>query len=92
MNCHSVRLNLYGEEDSDLWKHNSIASLKALATFAVPYNINIIVENHGNLTSKADLLMEAINGANMSNCGTLPDFGNFCIEKDFYNFPKKLDR
>ena len=82
MNCHSVRLNLYGEEDTDLWKQNSIASLKALATFAVPYNINIIVENHGNLTSKADLLMEAINGADMSNCGTLPDFGNFCIEKD----------
>ncbi len=82
MNCHSVRLNLYGEEDPDLWKQNSIASLKALATFAAPYNINIIVENHGNLTSKADLLMEVINGADMSNCGTLPDFGNFCIEKD----------
>ncbi|MBL6669417.1 MAG: TIM barrel protein [Flavobacteriaceae bacterium] len=82
MNCHSVRLNLYGEEDPDLWKQNSIASLKALANFAAPYNINIIVENHGNLTSKADLLMEAINGADMSNCGTLPDFGNFCIEKD----------
>lgn len=81
MNCHSVRINLYGENDPDLWKQNSIISLKALATFAKPLKINIIVENHGSLTSRADLLMEAINGTEMENCGTLPDFGNFCIKR-----------
>lgn len=81
MNCHSVRLNLYGESDPEKWKQNSIASLRTLATFAQPLNINIIVENHGSLTSKADLLMEAINGTEMENCGTLPDFGNFCVKR-----------
>lgn len=93
MNCHSVRLNLYGENDPALWKQNSIASLTALATFAQPYNINIMVENHGSLTSQADLLMEAINGTGMANCGTLPDFGNFCIERGpNYSCVKEYDR
>lgn len=93
MNCHSVRLNLYGENDPALWKQNSIASLTALATFAQPYNINIMVENHGSLTSQADLLMEAINGTGMANCGTLPDFGNFCIERGpNYSCVKVYDR
>tara|TARA_B110000977_G_C10703535_1_gene348367 strand:- start:200 stop:559 length:360 start_codon:yes stop_codon:yes gene_type:complete len=28
--------------------------------------------------------MQAINGAQKSNCGTLPDFGNFCISEEGY--------
>ena len=28
--------------------------------------------------------MQVINGVNMDNCGTLPDFGNFCISDEGY--------
>ena len=84
MKCTSVRLNLYGEKDPDKWIENSIKSLAVLSDYAAPLNINVIVENHGRITSNVPLLMQAINGSQKSNCGTLPDFGNFCIAEEGY--------
>ncbi|MFQ3341196.1 MAG: sugar phosphate isomerase/epimerase [Flavobacteriaceae bacterium] len=84
MNCFSVRLNLYGEKDPKKWIENSIKSLSALSDYAAPLNINVIVENHGRITSNVPLLMQTINGAQKANCGTLPDFGNFCISEEGY--------
>ena len=82
MNCHSIRINLFGETDPELWKSYSKLSLIALSEYALPLNINIIVENHGYLSSDAGLLMALINDVNMTNCGTLPDFGNFCLKRE----------
>ncbi|MDC6469450.1 TIM barrel protein [Flavobacteriaceae bacterium] len=84
MKCTSVRLNLYGEKDPDKWIENSIKSLAVLSDYAAPLNINVIVENHGRITSNVPLLMQAINCSQKSNCGTLPDFGNFCIAEEGY--------
>lgn len=83
MECSSIRLNLHGENDVALWTENSVSSLKALSEFAKPLNVNIIVENHGGNSSNANLLMKVINQVNYENCGTLPDFGNFCLSKDW---------
>lgn len=83
MECSSIRLNLHGENDVALWTENSVSSLKALSEFAKPLNVNIIVENHGGNSSNANLLMNVINQVNYENCGTLPDFGNFCLSKDW---------
>ena len=82
MGCHSIRINLFGETDPELWKSYSKLSLIALSEYALPLNINIIVENHGYLSSDAGLLMALINDVNMTNCGTLPDFGNFCLKRE----------
>ena len=43
--------------------------------------INIIVENHGGLSSNANYLAKVMKNVNLDKCGTLPDFGNFCIKK-----------
>ena len=83
MGCGAIRLNLHGEEDEELWIKNSIASLEMLSEFAKPLNVNIIVENHGGNSSNANLLMKVINQVSFDNCGTLPDFGNFCLSKDW---------
>jgi sugar phosphate isomerase/epimerase len=83
MGCSAVRLNLHGENDPQLWVANSIQSLTALSDYAAPQNINVIVENHGRLSSNAGLLMQVINGVNLDNCGTLPDFGNFCMSEGY---------
>ena len=83
MGCGAIRLNLHGEEDEELWIKNSIASLEILSEFAKPLNVNIIVENHGGNSSNASLLMKVINQVSFDNCGTLPDFGNFCLSKDW---------
>ena len=63
MNCTSVRLNLYGEKDPQKWIANSIKSLSELSDYAAGLKINVIVENHGRITSNVPLLMQAINGA-----------------------------
>ena len=81
MGCHSVRVNLYGVEQKSKWMEYSSDSLTKLSEFSKDFNINVIVENHGSLSSNAELLMQVINNVNLKNCGTLPDFGNFCIKR-----------
>lgn len=82
LGCHSIRINLFGEEDPETWVNNSVKSLRALATYAAPKNINIIVENHGGFSSDGGLLARVMKETGMSNVGTLPDFGNFCLKKE----------
>ena len=83
MGCSAVRINLHGEKEETAWIKNSIESLNVLSGFAEPLNINVIVENHGGKSSNASLLMKVINQVSYSNCGTLPDFGNFCMSEDW---------
>ncbi len=81
MGCHAIRVNLAGSENPEEWKANSIDALTKLATYARDKNINILVENHGGLSSNGAMLASVMKAVNMPNCGTLPDFGNFCITR-----------
>tara|TARA_B100001094_G_scaffold188813_1_gene183066 strand:- start:4804 stop:5724 length:921 start_codon:yes stop_codon:yes gene_type:complete len=90
LGCHSVRVNLNGEDDIEKWKINSIIGLTKLCEFAD--NINVIVENHGGNSSNGKALAEVIRNVNLNNCGTLPDFGNFCIKRSKKSSsPKECD-
>tara|TARA_B110000967_G_C18851735_1_gene545017 strand:- start:282 stop:1190 length:909 start_codon:yes stop_codon:yes gene_type:complete len=82
LGCHSIRVNLNGEKQKENWIEYSSKSLTKLCSFARKDKINIIVENHGGLSSNAKLLAKVMKEVNLDNCGTLPDFGNFCIEKE----------
>ncbi len=81
LGCHSIRINLFGEDDPEVWVANSVRSLKTLSEYAEPKSINIIVENHGGLSSNGALLARVLKEVGMDNCGTLPDFGNFCLKR-----------
>ncbi len=82
LGCHSIRVNLFGTDDADLWAKFSTESLQKLATYGKEKKINIIVENHGGFSSNASLLMKIIAAVNLDNCGVLPDFGNFCLKRE----------
>lgn len=82
MGCHSIRVNLWGSNEPDQWISNSVDGLTRLCTYAENKNINILVENHGGLSSNAQMLARVIQEVGMKNCGTLPDFGNFCIRRN----------
>ncbi|WP_373055985.1 sugar phosphate isomerase/epimerase family protein [Zunongwangia sp. H14] len=82
LGCHSIRVNLFGSEDRDIWRNSSVAGLKGISEYAAGKNINVLVENHGYLSSDAKLLVEVMEEVNMENCGTLPDFGNFCLRRE----------
>ena len=81
LGCHSIRVNLYGSSDLEIWKSTSIDSLRMLSDYASASKINILVENHGGYSSNASQLMQVIHAVDLPNCLTLPDFGNFCIDK-----------
>lgn len=81
MGCHAIRVNLNGSSDPEVWKKNSVDGLTKLGTYAKTKNINVLVENHGGLSSNGALHAEVMKTTNMDNVGSLPDFGNFCIER-----------
>jgi|TARA_X000000368_G_scaffold186796_3_gene147476 sugar phosphate isomerase/epimerase len=76
--CETMRVNLSGETKLDRWTENSIKSLTELSDYNK--NINVVVENHGGLSSNGKYLSNVMSEVNIDNCGTLPDFGNFCID------------
>ena len=82
LGCHSIRVNLFGSNDPQEWKQNSIDGLRKLSEYAAGKNVNVLVENHGYLSSNAELLAEVMEGVDRANCGTLPDFGNFCLRRE----------
>ncbi len=83
LGCHSIRVNLFGEPyDVEKWKNAAVLSLRKLSEFGRQRGINILVENHGYLSSNGAALAEVIQKVNRPNCGTLPDFGNFCLKRE----------
>ncbi|WP_422359090.1 sugar phosphate isomerase/epimerase family protein [Reichenbachiella sp.] len=82
LDCHSIRVNAAGEGSAEEVQQNAIEGLRSLSTFAKDLDINVIVENHGGYSSNGQWLNKVISSVDMNNCGTLPDFGNFCITRD----------
>jgi sugar phosphate isomerase/epimerase len=52
--------------------------------------MNVIIENHGGISSNADVVVRLMKKLNLPNFGTLPDFGNFPKETDRYEAVRKL--
>lgn len=82
LGCHSIRVNLFGADNPEEWKKASADGLSKLSKYAAGKNVNVLVENHGYLSSDIDLLVEVMELVDMENCGTLPDFGNFCLKRE----------
>ena len=80
LGCDHIRVNAQGYGPQDEISKNASESLFLLGEFSEPYNIDIIVENHGGYSSDAKWLVEAIRNSGRNNVGTLPDFGNFCVK------------
>lgn len=82
LGCHSIRVNAYAtSEDPEKGKAAAVDGLSRLTEFANPYGINVIVENHGGFSSNGVWLSDVMKQVNKPTCGTLPDFGNFCIKR-----------
>ena len=92
LGCHSIRVNTFGNGTRESQKKAAVNSLGRLSEFAQDYGINIIVENHGGYSSDGQWLADVMRQVDMENCGTLPDFGNFCIEDGEHGCAKKYNR
>ena len=92
LGAHSVRVIAAGEGTAEEVAANAVAGLKKLAEYGASKGINIIVENHGGYSSDGTWLSGVMKEVNMENVGTLPDFGNFCIERGPEGCVKEYDR
>jgi len=80
LGCHSIRVNAAGDGEREQRMQLAADSLTTLADYAGQYEINVIVENHGGLSSDGSWLAGVMKLANHERVGTLPDFGNFQIQ------------
>lgn len=81
LGCHSIRVNAGGRGTAEEVAFAATRSLRTLSQFAADYNISVIVENHGGYSSRASWLTSVIRNTGMVNCGVLPDFGNFVVDR-----------
>ncbi|MEO0895065.1 MAG: sugar phosphate isomerase/epimerase family protein [Bacteroidota bacterium] len=92
LGAHSIRVNAAGEGTAEEVAANAAMGLKKLGEYGATQGINVIVENHGGYSSDGSWLAGVISTANMENVGTLPDFGNFCIERSADGCANEYDR
>jgi sugar phosphate isomerase/epimerase len=77
LGCHSIRVNAASKGSFEEQQKLAADGLARLAEFAGQLGMNVIVENHGGLSSNGEWLAGVMKLVNRPNCGTLPDFGNF---------------
>ena len=92
LGCHSIRVNAYGKGTAEEVSKAAVDGLGKLSEFAAKMDIGIIVENHGGYSSDGTWLTNVMKTVGKPNCGTLPDFGNFCLEREKDTCIKEYDR
>ena len=76
----TVRVNASGSGTAEEVAANAVDGLSKLGEYGASKGINVVVENHGGLSSDAKWVTGVMEKVGMDNVGMLPDFGNFCIE------------
>ena len=82
LGCHSIRVNAQSVGSYEEQQKLAADGLSKLAEYAATEDINVIVENHGGLSSNGEWLVGVMKMADNDHLGTLPDFGNFCITRE----------
>lgn len=82
LGCHSIRVNAQSQGEPDEQRALVVDGLSRLTEFAAPLEINVIVENHGGISSNGAWLAGVMSAVGHPRCGTLPDFGNFRIQDE----------
>ena len=81
LGCHSIRVNARSRGSYEEQMKLAADGIRQLCEFSDPYDINVLVENHGGLSSDAQWLIGVMERVDHPNAGTLPDFGNFNISE-----------
>lgn len=89
LGCHSIRVNAHSTGTYEEQLERAADGLRQLSEYAQGPGLNIIVENHGGLSSNGQWLAGVMKKVGMENCGTFPDFGNFG-DYDRYKGTKEL--
>ncbi len=79
LGCHAIRTNCRGPQDATTEDVLNYAeeSFNMLLEYAKEAEINVIIENHGGISSDPDFLVALMERFDNPHFGLLPDFGNF---------------
>lgn len=88
----TIRVNAAGTGTAEEVAANAVKGLSKLGEYGASQGINIVVENHGGYSSDGSWLAGVMKEVGMENVGTLPDFGNFCMERGPDGCVKEYDR
>jgi L-ribulose-5-phosphate 3-epimerase len=89
LGCATIRVNAQSSGTPDEQERLAADGLRRLCEIAAPLKLNVIVENHGGLSSHGDWLARVMRRVDHPRCGTLPDFGNF-YEYDRYQGVREM--
>ena len=79
LGCHSIRVNARSSGSREEQARLAADGLRRVCEHAEPHELNVLVENHGGLSSDGAWLAGVIERTDHPLAGTLPDFGNFQI-------------
>jgi sugar phosphate isomerase/epimerase len=82
LGCHSIRVNAQSSGSYEEQLGRAADGLRQLTEFGAQHGLNVIVENHGGLSSNGAWLAAVMKKVNHPRCGTLPDFGNFRVSRE----------
>jgi sugar phosphate isomerase/epimerase len=77
LRCATIRVNAASDGSFDEQQRLAADGLSQLTALAAPLELNVVVENHGGLSSNGAWLAGVMRRVDHPRCGTLPDFGNF---------------
>lgn len=83
LGCVTIRVNAASAGSFEEQQKLAADGLRRLTDLAAPMDLNVVVENHGGLSSDGQWLAGVMKMVDHPRCGTLPDFGNF-YEYDRY--------
>lgn len=80
LGCHCIRVNAASAGTYEEQQKLAADGLRRLCELADPFNLSVVVENHGGLSSNGAWLAGVMEKTDHPRVGTLPDFGNFCMD------------
>jgi L-ribulose-5-phosphate 3-epimerase len=81
LGCHSIRVNAGSQGSFEEQQKLAADGLRMLCEYGEKQKINILVENHGGWSSHGEWLAGVMELTDHKMVGTLPDFGNFIINR-----------
>ena len=82
LGCHSIRVNAGSQGSYEEQQKLAADGLHMLCEYGDAKKINVLVENHGGLSSNGEWLSGVMKMVDHKRIGTLPDFGNFTINRE----------
>lgn len=87
LGCHSIRVNAQSSGTREEQAERAADGLRRLCELADPIGINVIVENHGGVSSDGSWLADVMRRVDHPRIGTLPDLGNWQVDEETFYDP-----